>query len=167
MSGFASKDLGKTEDYNQPMTANDVKKMEIMYGCKVSTTAPPVTTPAPCENKHVSDTDCDRWAGYGYCKKSYVEWMTKNCAKSCNTCCNDEDQTLCSKINKNNATYYCSNPHIASLAQYPEKCKRTCGKCDGDCQDKKPLPWCQDKKAKNRCNKKSTYTKCRNTCEKC
>ena len=121
MSGFASKDLGKTEDYNQPMTANDVKKMEIMYGCKVSTTTPPVTTPAPCENKHVSDSDCDRWAGYGYCEKSYVEWMTKNCAKSCTK----------NKQSDKNCNYwagkgYCTKTYEAYMKK---NCAKACNIC--------------------------------------
>ena len=81
-------------------------------------------------------------------------------------CC-DEDQALCSKINVNNATYYCSNPHVASLAQYPKKCKRTCGKCEGKCRDKRPLPWCLYRKERNFCDKYWVKSKCMKTCEKC
>ena len=125
---------------------------------KTTTTAPP----AKCEDK---SHHCPFWASIGQCQKNSA--ISLSCGKSCNTCCQDEDQALCSKIDLNNAIYYCNNPHVASLAQYPKKCKRTCGKCKGQCQDYYPLPWCLDQKERKRCNRFWTKSRCRNTCEKC
>ena len=36
-----------------------------------------------CANKNKK---CDFWAGKGYCKHSFVDYMKKNCMKSCNLC---------------------------------------------------------------------------------
>ena len=83
MAGLATEELGNTDDPDKPMTANDIKKMEKMYKCTVSTTPSPPTTPAPCENKQSS---CDYWAGLGYCTETYVSYMNNNCAKACKFC---------------------------------------------------------------------------------
>ena len=41
------------------------------------------TTPKPCND---DNEYCPYWAGKGYCKHSYVEYMSITCKKSCNIC---------------------------------------------------------------------------------
>ena len=36
-----------------------------------------------CQDKY---TKCPKWAEKGYCTKTYVSFMKKNCKKSCKTC---------------------------------------------------------------------------------
>lgn len=81
--------------------------------------------------------------------------------------CKDEDEALCSKITLENSVYYCKNPHIASLAVYPQKCKKSCGKCEGACEDKEPLLQCQHKKGKGWCNEYWMKADCPRTCGYC
>ena len=84
MAGFPTKDLGKRDNPEKPMSANDVKKMEKMYKCTVSTTPSPPTTQAPCENKN---SKCDVWAKKGRCTdEEFVMDMMVDCEKACNFC---------------------------------------------------------------------------------
>ena len=78
MAGLATKDLGKTDDPNKPMTEEE------MYKCTVKTTPAPPATPALCKNKN---TSCDYWAGLGYCTdETYVMYMMVDCEKACKFC---------------------------------------------------------------------------------
>ena len=47
-----------------------------------------------------NDPSCESWAADGYCSHTYVDWMSENCAQSCNICtksascyCFDTDAT--------------------------------------------------------------------------
>ena len=84
MAGLATEELGTTDDQAKPMTANDVKKIEKMYKCTVSTTPAPPTTQAPCENKN---SKCDYWAKKGWCTHDeFAMYMMVDCEKACKFC---------------------------------------------------------------------------------
>ena len=118
---------------------------------------------------HILCLGCD-WDG-GDCCGDNVK--TKYCEKcecldpAFGTTCKDEDETLCQGFTKYNVVKRCSNPHVASLAEYPKKCKKSCGKCQGNCEDTKPLIKCQGWKEKGYCSKSWMKPKCKKTCGLC
>ena len=43
-----------------------------------------------CKNKN---RKCEMYKRFGWCRRRYVSWMSKNCKKSCNKCTNTKPKT--------------------------------------------------------------------------
>lgn len=101
-----------------------------------------------CRDRYSS---CPRWASAGYCQRTFVTWMTRNCPKSCNKCpCKDQFRGCDDWA----ARGYCSNPRISSFMR--RYCPAACSICysckcgqanknnrivGGDPTDKNKYPW--------------------------
>ena len=48
-----------------------------------TTKTPTVEPPVECEDKH---KNCNYWSGQNFCTEGYVDYMVKNCPKSCGMC---------------------------------------------------------------------------------
>ena len=70
--------LGQTNGFSEW----DIKGLNLLYKCS-DTGGGGGGTGGDCRDKN---SNCPRWKNEGYCKGRYEEWMTSNCAKSCNTC---------------------------------------------------------------------------------
>lgn len=112
--------LGNKQDYSEW----DIRKLNSLYGCDGQ---PGVT----CKDQ---STNCEEWAGEGYCKHTHVEFMEKNCCESCKSVgtCEDKD-TGCKGWAEEG---YCKDP------KYEEYMLKDC------CLACKNAPVCEDKQEK-------------------
>ena len=115
----------------------------------------------------VNDNWCDDMNNIEACN-----WDGGDCCgtnvrtKYCTVCqcldpnfCEDDDDSYCEE-NFNTLYSFCqTNP------DYANKCKKTCGKCEGPCQDKLPVYWCNNYKEIGNCKLSWMKKKCKKTCE--
>ena len=126
MAGFPTNLLGKEDDpQNYAMTVNDVRKLEIMYKCKVTTTDPPLKpTYTPCQNMWKKGNDCDELAKKGYCENTYVQWMNQNCKRSCMENINPDEQ-----CNNWAVKGYCNDDSYVPTGYMRYRCAKACNFC--------------------------------------
>ncbi|KAJ7336047.1 hypothetical protein OS493_013422 [Desmophyllum pertusum] len=76
-----------------------------------------------CRDKN---DQCAYWAGIGYCKKTHVNYMKKNCMKSCNFC----GRLACRDKNDQCAYWagigYCKKTHVNYMKK---NCMKSCNFC--------------------------------------
>jgi len=78
------------------------------------------TLRSSCIDKY---TSCPAWASYGYCQRYYVDWMAKNCPKSCNKCPCEDQYRNCPVW----ASFgYCERYYVDWIAK---NCKKSCNVC--------------------------------------
>jgi len=128
------KDRSKKIGNRNGMSANDIRKLRILYKCG-SGTEPVVTQPpvviggGECRNTHSDQAKCDEWSKGGYCTNpSNSDWMKIHCTKSCNKCPGSSCQ------NKHHSTAECDNwAQMGECFKNPywmkPNCARSCVEC--------------------------------------
>ena len=79
-----------------------------------------------CDNAR-GDSNCDYWAGLGFCTQTYVAFMQENCRKACALCGGGSN---CADSNANCpfwASYgYCVHSYVSYMR---ENCRASCNVC--------------------------------------
>merc|ERR1711997_61882 len=75
-----------------------------------------------CED---AKTQCPYWAGKNYCNEKFVNYMKKNCKKSCGLCpkCEDINAQSCPTWAARN---YCNEKYVSYMKK---NCRKSCGLC--------------------------------------
>ena len=92
------------------------------------------------------------------CKKCKPETTTPATITTTTTVGNCKDESpakFCRKLNKKKCR----------KAKIYKKCMKSCKKCEGECEDKRPQKFCN--KNRKKCNKKVMKENCMKTCKLC
>jgi len=129
------KDGGSTNFGNREgFTDEDVKKLMTLYQCSGEVTTAPTTAPTTASSCTNLNGNCDGWAARGYCTQKYVEYMTRECRKSCNLCTTTATTTTtassCLNLNGNcdgwAARGYCTQKYVEYMTR---ECRKSCNLC--------------------------------------
>jgi len=108
-------DIQEKSTLNQTIIEQEVAIIETLM--KQNKRGGGSTLRSSCIDKYGS---CPSWASNGYCQRYYVDWMAKNCPKSCNKCpCTDQSRYCYIVVRYG----YCKYDY------WKTNCKKSCNVC--------------------------------------